>query len=190
MQHGLTTCLGKKISRQLPTEHILRLDFNVCQESDPTKWLLWIPDWITSGPWKFYCYFKWMLLVKGMLEWIVASVLSSLFNCWPWLQRGCGGWKWKPLSHVQLFATPWTRPWNSPGQNTGVGSHCFPRGSSQCRGWTQVSNCRWILYQLCHQGSPDYTKKTGIYGLNAIEKSSYWLNLDWLGLHQMYRLNP
>ena len=128
MQHGLTTCLGKKISRQLPTEHILRLDFNVCQESDPTKWLLWIPDWITSGPWKFYCYFKWMLLVKGMLEWIVASVLSSLFNCWPWLQRGCGGWKWKPLSHVQLFATPWTCPWNSPGQNTGVGSLSLLQG--------------------------------------------------------------
>ena len=78
MQHGLTTRLGKKISRQLPTEHILRLGFNVCQESDPTKWSLWVPDWITSGPWKFYCSFKWMLLVKGMLEWIVASVLSSL----------------------------------------------------------------------------------------------------------------
>ena len=77
MQHGLTTCLGKKISRQLPTEHILRLGINVCQESDPMKWWLWFPAWITSGPWKFYCYFKWMLLVKGMLEWIITSVLSS-----------------------------------------------------------------------------------------------------------------
>ena len=30
---------------------------------------------------------------------------------------------WKSLSHVQLFTTPWTlySPWNSPGQNTGVG---------------------------------------------------------------------
>ena len=30
--------------------------------------------------------------------------------------------KWKSLSRVQLFATPWTiySPWNSPGQNTGV----------------------------------------------------------------------
>ena len=28
------------------------------------------------------------------------------------------------VSHVRLFATPWTvhSPWNSPGQNTGVGS--------------------------------------------------------------------
>ena len=32
-------------------------------------------------------------------------------------------WKWKLLSCVRLFATPWT-PWNSPGQNTGV--EAFP----------------------------------------------------------------
>ena len=30
-------------------------------------------------------------------------------------------------------------PWNSPHQNTGVGSHSFSRGSSQPRDWTQVS---------------------------------------------------
>ena len=31
--------------------------------------------------------------------------------------------KWKLLGPVQLFETPWTNsPWNSPGQNTGVGS--------------------------------------------------------------------
>ena len=30
--------------------------------------------------------------------------------------------KWKSLSHVWLFATPWTSPWNSLGQNTGVGN--------------------------------------------------------------------
>ena len=68
-----------------------------------------------------------------------------------------GKWKWKSLIRVRLFATPWTihSLWNSPGQNTGVGSlsllhRIFP---------TQGSNpglpyCRWILYQLSHQGSP------------------------------------
>ena len=30
-------------------------------------------------------------------------------------------------------------PWNSPGQNTGVGSLSLPRRSSQPRDWTQVS---------------------------------------------------
>ena len=33
-------------------------------------------------------------------------------------------WKWKPLSPVRLFVTPWTIcPWTTPGQNTRVGSH-------------------------------------------------------------------
>ena len=39
-------------------------------------------------------------------------------------------WKWKSLSHVWIFETPWTIahqaplcPWNSPGKNTGVGCH-------------------------------------------------------------------
>ena len=30
--------------------------------------------------------------------------------------------KWKLLSRVRLFATPWTIPWNSLGQSTGVDS--------------------------------------------------------------------
>ena len=46
-------------------------------------------------------------------------------------------------------------PWNSPGQNTGVGSLSLLQGVFP----TQESNpglprCRWILYQLSHQGSP------------------------------------
>ena len=47
--------------------------------------------------------------------------------------------------------------WNSPGQNTGVGSLSFLLGIFP----TQVSNpdllhCRQILYQLIHKGSPPY----------------------------------
>ena len=45
-------------------------------------------------------------------------------------------------------------PWNSLGQNTGVGSlsllqGIFPiQGSNRC-----LLHCRWILYQLSHKGS-------------------------------------
>ena len=58
--------------------------------------------------------------------------------------------KWKSLSHVWLFATPWT-----PGQNTGLGSLSL----LQQIFLTQESNwgllhCRWILYQLSYHGSP------------------------------------
>ena len=48
-------------------------------------------------------------------------------------------WKWKVLSHVQLFATPWTlHSWNSPGQNIEVDIP-FSKGSSQPRDRTEVS---------------------------------------------------
>ena len=46
-------------------------------------------------------------------------------------------------------------PWNSPGQNTAVGSlallqRIFPtQGVNPC-----LPHCRWILYQLSHKGSP------------------------------------
>ena len=46
-------------------------------------------------------------------------------------------------------------PWNSPGQNTGVGSlsllqMIFPTQGSNLG----LPHCRWILYQLSHKGSP------------------------------------
>ena len=49
--------------------------------------------------------------------------------------------------------------WNSPGQNTGVGSLSFLQGIFP----TQASNpglphCRRILYQLSHKGSPRILK--------------------------------
>ena len=36
--------------------------------------------------------------------------------------------KWKSLSRVRLFVTPWYSLWNSPGQNTGVGSLSLLQG--------------------------------------------------------------
>ena len=39
-----------------------------------------------------------------------------------WLEIILKKKKWKSFSHVRLFTTPRTSPWNSPGQNTGVGS--------------------------------------------------------------------
>ena len=63
-------------------------------------------------------------------------------------------WKWKSLSRVQLFATPWT-PWNSPGQNTGVGCHALLQGIFPTQGSNPgLLHCRQILYQLSHKGSP------------------------------------
>ena len=62
---------------------------------------------------------------------------------------------WKSLSHVQLFATPWTSPWTSPGQNTRVGSLSLLQGIFPTQGLNPgLPHCRGILYQLSHNGSP------------------------------------
>ena len=46
-------------------------------------------------------------------------------------------------------------PWNSLGQNTGVGSFSLLQGIFPIQGSSPgVPHCRQILYQLSHKGSP------------------------------------
>ena len=46
-------------------------------------------------------------------------------------------------------------PWNSPGQNTGVGSLSLLQGIFPTQGSNPgLLHCRQILYQLSHQGNP------------------------------------
>ena len=46
-------------------------------------------------------------------------------------------------------------PWNSPGQNTGVGCLSFLQGIFPAQGSNPgLPYCRQILYQLSHKGSP------------------------------------
>ena len=46
-------------------------------------------------------------------------------------------------------------PWNSPGQNTGVGSLSLLQGIFPTQGLNPgLPHCRQILYQLSHKGSP------------------------------------
>ena len=65
-------------------------------------------------------------------------------------------WKWKSVSHVCLFETPWIySPWNSPGHNTGVGSLSLLQGTFPTQGLNPgLPHCRWVLYQRSHLGSP------------------------------------
>ena len=54
------------------------------------------------------------------------------------------------FSYVRTYAV-----WNSPGQNTGVGSLSLPQGIFRTQGPNPGSpHCRRILYQLSHKGSP------------------------------------
>ena len=92
--------------------------------------------------------------------------------------QGRDKWKWKLLSHVQLFVTPWTiqsmefsRPkyWSrqlySPGDSLLQG--IFPTQGSN----PGVLHCRWILYQLSHQRSPRILE----WVVNPFSSGSFWL---------------
>ena len=51
-------------------------------------------------------------------------------------------------------------PWNSPGQNTGVGSHSLLQGILPTQGSNPgLPHCRQNLYQLSHRRSPRGLKK-------------------------------
>ena len=108
-----------------------------------------------------------------ILEWVVIS--SSRGSSWPRDQTlfSCLSGRFlitkppgKPSYSVEkkesescvwLFATPWTiySPWNSPGQNTGVGSLSLLQGIFPIQGSNPgLPHCRQILCQLSHKGSP------------------------------------
>ena len=54
-----------------------------------------------------------------------------------------------PLRPCGLYS-----PWNSPGQNPGVGSLSLLQGIFPTQGWNPgLPHCRQILYQLSHKGS-------------------------------------
>ena len=67
--------------------------------------------------------------------------------------------KWHLLTSYSLWPHELYIPWNSPGQNTEVGSLSLSRGSSQPRQGSNAGllHSRWILYQLSQR------EKLGIF---------------------------
>ena len=62
-------------------------------------------------------------------------------------------------------------PWNSPGQNTGVGSLSLLQGIIPIQGSNPgLLHCRQILYQLNHQGSP----RILMWVAHPFPKGSFW----------------
>ena len=81
---------------------------------------------------------------------------SHLLHLWMAESGHPPSWKWKSLSCVRLFVTPWT-PRNYPGQNTRVGSRSLLQGIFPTQQLNpSLLHCRWILCQLSYQGSPSW----------------------------------
>ena len=73
--------------------------------------------------------------------------------------RWCASWKMESESCSVVSDFLWPHglysPWNSPGQNTEVGSLSLLQGIFPTQGSNAgLPHCSRILYQLSHQGSP------------------------------------
>ena len=85
--------------------------------------------------------------------------LECWFLCspmYPWfLAQNEKKVKVKVTQSYPTLCNPMDCPWNSPGQNTGVGSLSLPQGIFPTQGLNPgLLHCRQILYQLRHKGSP------------------------------------
>ena len=81
------------------------------------------------------------------------DTLSAIYvseQCWALLR------KWKSLSPIRLcYPLGCNSPWNSPGQNTGVGRLSLLQGIFPTQGLNPgLPHCGQILYQLSHKESP------------------------------------
>ena len=86
---------------------------------------------------------------------IMQGVIWVSWNCWNKLPQT----SWKSESRSVMSDTLWPhelyRPWNSPGQNAGVGSHSLLQEIFPTQGSNPgLLHCRQILFQLSHRRSP------------------------------------
>ena len=93
---------------------------------------VFIPPWAYTA-WDSLCFLDWVdYFLSHVREIESHSVMSN------------------SLRHHGLYSV-----WNSPGQNTGVGSFSLLQGLFSTQGLNpDLTHCRWILYQLSHKGSP------------------------------------
>ena len=86
-------------------------------------------------------------------------------------------------------------PWNSPGQNTGVGSLSLLQGIFPTQGLNpDLLHCGWILYQLSHQGSPGILEWVAYPFLQGIfptqESNRGFLHFKWILYQLSYQGSP
>ena len=90
-----------------------------------------------------------------------SAAVHGVMKSWTWLSNWTelSEWVWNLPSRVQLFAPHGLySPWNSRGQNTGVGRVSLSRGSSQPRNQTQVSHIAGGFLPAEPQGKPELNR--------------------------------
>ena len=109
---------------------------------------------------------------------------------------------WPPLCHPMDCSPQVFCPWDSPGKNTGVGSHSLLQGIFPNQVWNpDLLHCRQILYCLSHQGNPKHARITSkslttetrhrqkcpgnFQMLHQKEASTAW---KWQHIYQLHRM--
>ena len=74
-------------------------------------------------------------------------------------------------------------PWNSPGQNTGVGSLSLLQGIflNQKLNWGLL-HYRWILYQLSYEGTLWRMGFRYIWKESPLARGGIWYNTTWMSI--------
>ena len=102
---------------------------------------------------------------KSILRWTVyakttaeeGDTLEGNMQC-GWMLGNGGDWhnmRWKvKVLSTSLGPHGLYSPWNSPGQNTGMGSLSLLQEIFPTQRLNPVLHCRWILYQLGYHRSP------------------------------------
>ena len=111
----------------------------------------------TLGPLRSIHVSKSKMAVFLMAEW--ATIMGSQRVRHDWAtEHACSE---SEVKVAQACPTLWDpkdyiySPWNSPGQDTGVGSLSLLQGIFLTQGSNPgLPHCRGILYQLSHRGSP------------------------------------
>ena len=122
-----------------------------------------LPHNIPNKSWQYYPQ------VEGSLKSVIESASGTPYELREVsglnkiaFQHHCFGltnlpvkWKWQSVMSDSLWPHGLCSPWNSLGQDTGVGSLSLLQGIFQTQGLNPgLPHCRWILYQLSHKGSP------------------------------------
>ena len=96
------------------------------------------------------CSYHLVALIGSMLTWRSCQFWNSSSLAEPlWASESCSVVS-ESLQRYGLYS-----PWNSPGQNTGVGSRFLLQGIFPTQGSNPgFPHCRQILCQLSHKGSP------------------------------------
>ena len=71
-------------------------------------------------------------------------------------------------------------PWNSPGQNTEMGSLCLLQGIFPTQGSNPgLLHCRRILHQLSHKGSPRVLEWVACPFFRGSSRPRNWTRVSW-----------